>query len=140
MPHRLLLLFFGLALSGSARAQMERTIYQVFNVDSAQTVEIDLADIYDIYSWSGSDILIETNIRISYASPDILDFLIKQGRYDARMDTLSVGTVRISTLERKRKPVKTSLGECTEIPEAKIFVPDTFVWTDDKKTLTRKPK
>jgi hypothetical protein len=129
-------LFFSLTLS----AQMERTMYLVFDVDSAKVVDLDLAGIYEIHSWAGSSILVETNIQISHASPDILDFLIKEGRYDVVADTLSPGQLKISTKHRDRKPIKTPAGECTEIATAKIFVPDTFVWTDDKKTLTRKPQ
>ena len=29
--------------------------------------------------------------------------------------------------------------EITELPEAKIYVPDSFTWTSDKKLMTRKP-
>lgn len=138
MKYPLLVLLLCLSFSRSASAQMERTIYQVFEVDSIKSVTLDIADIYDIFSWGGSSILIETNIKISFASPEILDYLIKEGRYSVVMDTLAPDAVKISTKYRQRKPIKTPNGVCTEIPEAKIFVPDTFIWTDDKKTLTRK--
>lgn len=135
---RLTTLLFFLSTSHAAFAQMERTIYQVFEVDSIKTVSLDLADVYDIYSWGGSSILVETNIKISFASPEILDYLIKDGRYAIAMDTLAPDAVKIYTKIRDRKPIKTPNGVCTEIPDAKIFVPDTFTWTDDKKRLTRK--
>jgi hypothetical protein len=48
--------------------------------------------------------------------------------------------VRIKTRIRDRKPIKTPDGECTEIATTKLFVPDTFIWTEDKKTLNRKPQ
>ncbi len=140
MTLRFFALLAGLALCQSASAQMERTMYQVFEVDSVKSVTLDLADIYDIYTWGGSSILIETNVKISFASPEILDFLIKEGRYAVAMDTLAPDAVKIYTKNRDRKPIKTPAGVCTEIPEAKIFVPDSFIWTDDKKTLTRKPQ
>lgn len=138
MKYRLLAVFGLLLTARLAEAQMERTIYQVFEVDSAKTVALDIADVYEIHTWSGNNILIETNIKISFASPEILDFLIKEGRYAVAMDTLAPGSVKIYTKIPNRKPVKTPAGECTEIPDAKIFVPDTFIWTDDKKLLTRK--
>lgn len=129
------------AFASSAKAQMSRTIYQVFEVDSVKTVNLDIADVYDIYSWAGSTILIETNVQLSHGSPEILDYLIKEGRYDVDMDTSAMPTVRIFTKmpDRKKKRVKTPDGEITELPEAKIFVPDTFTWTNDKKVMTRKP-
>ncbi|MCB0528969.1 MAG: hypothetical protein KDC61_22780 [Saprospiraceae bacterium] len=119
---------------------MERTIYQVFDVDSVKTVELEIADLYDIFSWAGSTILVETNVQLSHGSPEILDYLIKEGRYDLAMDTIVMPEVRIYTKmpDRKKKRVKTPDGEITEIPEAKIFVPDTFSWSEDKKLLRRK--
>jgi hypothetical protein len=136
-------LFVSLALllaCGTAHAQMERTMYQVFELDSAKVVDLDLAGIYELQVWAGSSILVETNIQISHASPEILDFLIKQGRYDVLADTISETVVRIKTRIRDRKPIKTPDGECTEIATTKLFVPDTFIWTEDKKTLNRKPQ
>lgn len=139
MP-RIFLLPILAALALPAQAQMSRTIYQVFEVDSVKTVNLDIADVYEIQSWAGSTILIETNIQLSHGSPEILDYLIKEGRYDVSMDTVVMPEVRIYTKmpDRKKKRVKTPDGEITEIPEAKIFVPDTFIWTNDKKLLTRK--
>jgi hypothetical protein len=125
---------------GAVEAQMERTMYQVFEVDSAKVVNLDLAGIYELQVWAGSSILVETNIQISHASPEILDYLIKQGRYDVVADTISETVVKIKTKVRDRKPIKTPDGECTEIATTKLFIPDTFIWTEDKKTLNRKPQ
>lgn len=139
---RLLVSFFVIIVSATAaHAQMSRTIYQVFEVDSVKTVNLDIADVYDIQSWAGSTILIETNVLLSHGSPEILDYLIKEGRYDVAMDTIAMPEVKIYTRmpDRKKKRVKTPDGEITELPEAKIYVPDTFTWSGDKKVLTRKP-
>lgn len=140
MAPRLLLFFAFLSAQYSVNAQMARTIYQVFDVDSVKTVNLDIADIYEIYSWAGSTILIETNVQLSHGSAEILDYLIKEGRYDVAMDTIAMPEVKIYTKmpDRKKKRVKTPDGEITEIPDAKIFVPDTFTWSDDKKVLRRK--
>ena len=140
MRPRLLTLLCTFVFAASAHAQMRRTIYQVFDVDSVKTVNLEIADIYEIYSWAGSTILIETNVQLSHGSAEILDYLIKEGRYDVAMDTIAMPEVKIYTKmpDRKKKRVKTPDGEITEIPEAKIFVPDTFIWTNDRKVLTRK--
>lgn len=135
---RYLLLLPTLLLSLSASAQMTRTMYQVFEVDSVKRVTLDLAGLYELNTWAGNTILIENNIEISHASPEILDFLIKEGRYDVVSDTISPTEWRIYTKIRNRKPIKTPAGECTEIATVKIFVPDTYLWSDDKTMLTRK--
>lgn len=138
MKSRFFFLTLGLLLNTLAYAQMERTMYQVFDVDSVQTAQLDILDMYELHSWAGNSILVETNIQISNASPEILDYLIKNGRYDVRMDTVAPGQVNIYTKLKDRKTVKTPAGECTELPMAKIFVPDTFLWSEDKKSIRRK--
>ena len=140
LQRALLVSIFLLSAIGAAEAQMERTMYQVFEVDSAKVVNLDLAGIYELQVWAGSSILVETNIQISHASPEILDYLIKLGRYDVVADTISETVVKIKTKVRDRKPIKTPDGECTEIATTKLFIPDTFIWTEDKKTLNRKPQ
>ena len=132
-------LFFLALLSATlAHAQMQRTMYQVFEVDSVKTAQLDILDIYELHHWAGNSILVETNVQISNASPEILDHLIKNGRYDVTMDTVAPGQVKIYTKLKDRKMVKTPAGECTELPMAKIFIPDTFLWSDDKKSIWRK--
>ena len=131
-------LIFSFLFAFSAHAQMERTMYQVFEVDSVKRVTLDIAGIYVLQTWAGNTIMVENNIQISHASPEILAFLIKEGRYDVVADTLSPAEWRLFTKVRDRKPVKTPAGECTEIATTKIFIPDTFIWSDDKTLLTRK--
>lgn len=135
----LLLLLFG-SLSYTSQAQMVRTLYQLFEVDSVKTIQLEISDIYEIYTWAGNSVLIETTIKLGNGSPEILDFLIKKGRYDVAIDSSSRENIRLYTKmpDRDKNKLKTPSGEVTEIPEAKIFVPDTFIWTDDKKNLTRK--
>jgi hypothetical protein len=125
-------------------AQMERTMYQVFECDSAETVSLDIVGIYEIHAWAGSSILVENNIQIWDASREILNFLIKDGRYDVTMDSSAGPTPRemkIFTKNKERKPIKRLDGQkCLEIATTKFFIPDTFIVSEDKKLLTRKEK
>ena len=129
-------------LTSRANAQMERTMYQVFDVDSAKTVALDIVGIYEIHTWAGSSILVETNIQIWDGSREILGFLIKEGRYDVAMDSTAGPTpteMKIFTKNKERKPIKRPDGQkCLEIATAKIFIPDTFIISEDKKLLTKK--
>lgn len=128
----------------AVNAQMERTMYQVFNVDSTQRVNFEIVGEYQINTWAGSSILVETNIQIWDASPEILGFLIKEGRYDLSMDSTAGPTpkeLNIFTRNRERKPIKRPDGQkCLEICTTKIFIPDFFAVSDDKTMLTRKEK
>lgn len=143
LPHfSLVILLTGFSLA--AQAQMERTMYQVFEIDSAQIVEFEVAGEYSILPWAGNSILVETNVQIWDASREILSDLIKHGRYDLTTDS-SLGPnpkeLRIFTKNLKRKSIKRLDGQkCLEIAVTKIFVPDTFLISEDKKRITRKPK
>lgn len=140
MTRYFLLLLCCVCFVNTGNAQMVRTLYQLFEVDSVKTIQLEISDIYEIHTWAGNSVLIETTIKLGNGSPEILDFLIKKGRYDVAADTSSKESIRLYTKmpDRDKNKLKTPAGEVTEIPEAKIFVPDTFIWTDDKKTLTRK--
>ncbi len=133
---------FLLAFNPIANAQMERTMYQVFEVDSAQTVHFEVAGEYEVLEWAGNSILVETNVQIWDASREILAELIKIGRYDLVTDSSTVPNpkqVRIFTKNLDRKPIKRLDGQkCLEIAVTKIFVPDTFYISEDKQRLTRK--
>lgn len=121
---------------------MERTMYQVFEVDSAQVVKFEVAGEYSILEWAGNSILVETNVQIWDASREILAELIKIGRYDLATDSSATPNpkeVRIFTKNLERKPIKRIDGQkCLEIAVTKIFVPDTFYISEDKQRLTRK--
>lgn len=128
----------------TGNAQMERTMYQVFNVDSAKTITLDIVGIYEIHTWAGSSILVENNIQIWDASREILGYLIKNGRYDVTMDSTAGPTpaaMNIYTKFKERKPIKRPDGQkCLEIATTKIFIPDVFLVSEDKRVLTRKEK
>ncbi len=123
---------------------MEKTLYQVFEVDSAETVELTIEGIYEVHTWAGNSILVETNIQIWEASKEILGFLIKDGRYDVTTDSSAGPTpkeMKIFTKHKERKPIKRPDGQkCLEIATARFFIPDTFIVSEDKKLLTRKKK
>ncbi len=138
----LLSVLFLVGFNDLAHAQMERTMYQVFEIDSAQTVTFEVVGEYNIVEWAGNSILVETNVQIWDASREILGDLIKSGRYDLTTDstiTPNPKQVRIFTKNLNRKSIKRLDGQkCLEIAVTKIFVPDTFYISEDKQRLTRK--
>jgi len=134
----LFLMTFLFAFLLRCEAQMERTLYQVLEIDSVKTISIDLYGQYNLKSWAGSTMLIETTIQLTNASPAIMNYLIKEGRYDFAVDTVNQSELKIYTRLKNRKKIKTPAGECTEIFMTNILVPEFMVWTDDRKTLRRK--
>jgi hypothetical protein len=131
------LLFF--AFSSFVQAQMERTVYQSFEIDSMETLDFDLVGEYELIVWAGNSVLTETNVQISHASPSILDYLIENGRYEI-LSKIEPKSAAFTTKNKDRKPIKNaSKTECIEVITLKVFVPDTFEWSkDDLKHLRKK--
>lgn len=151
MNFRLFLFFGALSVAFPASAQMERTVYQVFEVDSAQTVTLDIVGFTypELHVWAGNNILTEANIQVWDATPEIVNYLIDQGRYAFETEK-SGDTLRIYTKVRKREDIKLPgmHSKCVEQTTVKVFIPDIYEWdpaewapdqTDKPKTLRRKP-
>lgn len=140
MQKLLLTICLVLAFSASAFGQMERTFYQSFEIDSVQSIALNLTGEFELSAWAGNTVLTETNIKLWEGSPAILDFFIKQGRYEIKMDKTEIDAAFKHT-QSDRKPIKTQKNECTELVTLKVFVPDTYTWSvEDKIHLARKPK
>lgn len=150
MIRRLLVVLSFFAFSGAVSAQMERTVYQVFEVDSVQTVTLDIVNFTypEIHIWAGNNILTEANIQIWDASPEIVKHLIENGRY--AFDSEKTGdALHIFSKIRERADVKLPgmRSKCVEQTTIKVFVPDIYEFnpaewtseqTDKPKTLRRK--
>jgi membrane protease subunit (stomatin/prohibitin family) len=99
---------------------------------------LEIAGDYEIIHWAGNSLLVETRIQIFNANPQILDYLVEQGRYAVLIDTLPDYRLFLRSKETNRKVIKTRLGTCTEFSAVRFFVPDNFYWTDDRKSILRK--
>lgn len=151
MTNRLIAAISALFLVTGASAQMERTVYQVFEVDSIQTVSLDIVNFTypELHVWAGNSILTEVNIQVWDASPEIVKFLIDEGRYAFESEKTGE-TLRVFSKIRKRQDIRLQdmHSKCVEQTTIKIFVPDIYEfdpaeWTPDQidkpKTLHRKP-
>ena len=151
MTIRHFILLFFTTLSLRVSAQMERTVYQVFEVDSIQTVVLDIVGFTypELHVWAGNNILTEANIQVWEASPEIVNYLIEQGRYAFDSEKKD-DVLRVFTKIRKREDIKLPgmKTKCVEQTTVKVFIPDIYEWdpaewtpeqTDKPKTLRRKP-
>ncbi len=151
MATRHFILLFFTTLSLRVSAQMERTVYQVFEVDSIQSVMLDIVGFTypELHVWAGNNILTEANIQVWEASPEIVNYLIEQGRYAFESDKKD-DVLRVFTKIRKREDIKlpNMKTKCVEQTTVKVFIPDIYEWdpaewtpeqTDKPKTLRRKP-
>ncbi len=136
---RILFPIFAVLLASTGLfGQIERSFYQSYEVDSVQRINLNLPEDFELYEWAGNTILVETHIQLFDATPTLLDFFVKQKRYEMAV-TKTPEAIELAPFLADRKPIRTSRGECTEVVSVKVFVPDTFEWAvDDKKHLTLK--
>ncbi len=129
--HRRILFSFALFFcSLTARAQMERTVYQIFPADSARVIVLDIVGSYELIPWAADNVLAETHIQIWNASPEILDYLIEKGRY--ALDPAREGdNLTLVSKDKERKALKNRNGVwCDEVVLLKLFIPDFYQWPE----------
>ena len=120
------------------QAQLEKVIHQTFEIDEAVNIALDLVGTYEIELWAGNNILTETKIQMFNASPAILNHFVKEKRYEIQLDANASG-IKLYSFDKERRAIKYKEGECAEIVNVRIFVPEDFEKID-KAHLVRKAK
>lgn len=119
------ILFFS-SLSISLFAQLEKTIHQTFNVTDAKNIMIDLPVEYELKTWPGDVVLVETNIKLEQATSAVMNFVVENGRYQVTLDDKNGGNFALTYKKTIREKLKTKAGECIETVTTRIFVPEFF--------------
>ena len=133
------LLSLGLLLTVvSAQAQSQQTSYQVFQLDSLSEIELDLYDAYRIERWAANKLMAESTIKLYNCAPSVLEHLLEIERYAINVDSLD-NRLRLVSADQDRKKIKTSAGECFEVIELTLYIPEDF---EEKTTgfFARKPE
>jgi hypothetical protein len=121
-------LLSGLLVNTAIQAQMTRTVYQTFAVDSAEVIALDLVGFtqVEIRAWTGTTVLVEVTPELYSGSPEILNKLIEVGRYKLAL-LKENSTASISTETREFKKLKRRDGtEMLERAKVILFVPDFY--------------
>ncbi len=109
----------------SLSAQAEKSYHQSLPIDDASKIVVQVADNIEIIPWMGNTILVETKVQLTNASVDILNYIVKQGRYDVAIE--KEGTLmRIVSKNPTRAPIRIKNVDCFETVTVKIFVPEEF--------------
>ncbi len=139
---RLLLIgLFGFIALPQCYAQLEKVIYQTFEIENVEKINLDFVEDYtvEVQLWAGNNIMTETQIHLYGASPAILKhFVEKEKRYEVVLDNQN-GIVNLFNFDKERNAIRTKHGECIEQVKLRIFVPDSFEALSEN-VLTRKLK
>lgn len=123
----------------TAHAQLEKVLHQTFEIGDVAEIKLDFYGEYQIELWVGENVMTETQIQLTGASPAILKhFVEKARRYDVEME-IQDGVARFYSFDKERPGIRTRESVCDEKVQMRIFVPDDFKIVD-QKTLVRKPK
>jgi len=122
---------FGTTLFG----QLKETIHQTSEIDEAQTINLDLAGDYEIVKWAGNTMMSKTYIELSDAKPSILNYYLKEGRYDLEGNATGESFSLVSK-DKTRRPIRFKELTCYEYTKVVIYVPDDFV-ESSKTSLVR---
>ena len=127
----LVTIFFGTELFG----QLKETVHQTFEIEDVQSINLDLAGDFEIVKWAGNTLMSKTYIELSDARPSILNFYLKDGRYELE-GTSSGESFSLVSKDKNRHPIKYKELNCYEYTNVIIYVPDDFV-ENSKNTLVR---
>lgn len=116
---------FACLLGASLWGQAHKSFHDTFPLDSVKTIHLDLYGEPTVQSWPGNNIMIETKIKLYDASDVILDHFAEAGRYKVEAQEED-GILRLVSLDKERKTIKTKKGECFEEVNTIVYMPDTF--------------
>ena len=115
-----------LLFSLSVQAQLERKIHQTFEIkEDVNTVALDLLDSYEVEKWAGNNIMTVAKIELTGGANHILDFFVKQGRYEMEMKEKET-SASLTTVKKERKEMNWKNGLVYELVTIKMYVPEDF--------------
>jgi len=118
-------------LAQTSFAQLSKTLHQSFEIDSLNQISLDLHGDVEIAFWEGNTVLTETKVDLYDATQNIFKHFLQVGRYKVELNE-SAKLGGLKHIDKVRKPIFTSEGQCWEAIELTVFLPDTFKKVDDK--------
>lgn len=119
-----------LASHTALNAQAYHTNHVTFALDSVEAIQLQLVDNYAVESWAGSQLMLQTTVKLYGAKDNLLKHFVERGRYDL-LDTLQGPQLLILSKDTLRPKIKGSEGECYEVVEVRVYVPGEFAQAGD---------
>lgn len=126
MKYRVITMLLLFCWTGTLSAQLKHTQHQTFQMDSINTVRINLVDPFTVETWAGNQVMTETQVQLYQASESVLKFFLKNERYTIVPDSTTTDALALHSKDTERKKIKTKFGECEERITVRIFVPKNF--------------
>ncbi len=127
---RVLFLLAFSCLFTPAFAQLEKTLHQTFEVKEVKNISVNIPAGYELLSWPGDVILVETNVKLEQANAAIMNYVVENGRYLIQFEGKKDGNYILSYKNPSPQKLKTKFGICDEVVNIRIFVPESFDISD----------
>ena len=129
-------------LSNVLTAQVEKSLYQTMDIsDVTKQINFDFPDSCEIVLWKNEGkIMFETCLFMETSNAEILNMLIKEGRYNIVEDSNSIiKTIKFATMRpiiknSQSKIIKEKVFVRVYVPE-EFIVKNTIVYKFDKELL-----
>ena len=122
---RLIFLFLFSSFAISSFGQLKKVLHQTFELDSVTNLVANVYDEYEVVMWAGNNVMSETTVELYSGSKGVLKHFIEAGRYQINLNRQGDRAVLVSQ-DSVRNPIRTSQGECSEIVQLKLFIPEHF--------------
>ena len=123
------LVFIGIFLffsASSAFGQIERSIFEAFDLEEIKQIQINLLDSVKVEFWPGDNILVESNIAFYNGTKNIFEQLIRDGRYSI-VENRASASLTLSDSGKTAKKIADKHGLiCDETIERTIYIPEDF--------------
>jgi len=124
MKYIITLLFISIGLL--ANAQVKKTIHQTFELSDENTeVNLDIFDEFEVEEWSSNNIMIVTTATLESGIQHILDFYVREGRYDVEKSGEET-SLTLTSKDKVRKGMKYKETTIYEIVKMKLFIPENY--------------
>ena len=137
LPRLLILLSFVFFVRTSGTAQIDKTYHQVLKLNEEEHVYLYLDDVYTLHSWAGTNVMMEAYIKYDIGNVDILNYFVRQGRYDLSVER-SAGIAIFRTKSERFSPLQMKNGSCKEFVKIDIYVPEDYIIKNNNELERKK--
>jgi len=122
-----LLTFCFLFIGVSIFAQVTKTLHQTFEIESEVTnVALDIFDEFEVEEWAGNNIMVVTKIELTSGVQHLLDFYVKEGRYDLDSSGEEETALSLVSKDKIRRGMKYKDLTVYETVKMKLYIPEDF--------------
>ena len=124
MKYKITLLLISIALL--ANAQVKKTLHQTFELSDENTeVALDIFDEFEVEEWSSNNIMIVTTATLESGIQYVLDFYVREGRYNVEKSGEETSLV-LTSKDNVRKGMKYKGTMIYEMVKMKLFIPENY--------------